>query len=95
MRRLDMSKKPKGFKSFDGLMRKLVKVPPSELDKPSMHINRRGCKGRLDKKTAEALTHAAKKIHEAYSKIRPASGSGFFSFPGTTSAPNCKNRPAR
>jgi len=28
-------KKPKGFKAFDNLMRKLVKVPPAELPKPT------------------------------------------------------------
>jgi hypothetical protein len=27
-------KKPKGYKAFDGLMHKLVKVPPAELPKP-------------------------------------------------------------
>lgn len=29
-----MAKKPKGFAPFDSLMRKLVKVPPAEVNEP-------------------------------------------------------------
>ena len=61
------SKKPKGFRKFDNLMRKLVKVRPSQV---VVGINRRGCKGKLDAKASSAIGEAAKKLHAAFSKPR-------------------------
>ena len=57
---MEEGNKPKGFGQFDGLMRKLVKVPPESL--PSVRINRRGCKGPLPDEAARAIAEAARKL---------------------------------